>query len=232
MEADDLLAAVFPDRPPAPRTCAGDIEIPDHPLVAQTIDDCLIEAMDIDGLARCSRGIERGEIRVVARDTTEPSPLPHEILNAHPYAFLDDAPLEERRTQAVMARRWLDPETAADLGTLDAAAIRRVREEVWPAARNADELHDALATLAFLADDELRPEWRAYADELGAGATRDAVRPRDLGRRRAAARVPRRFSRAHRSPPRSRRRRRTASRGRGTTRWSRSFATACRGSAR
>ena len=119
---------------------AGDIEIPDHPLVAQTIDDCLHEAMDIDGLERVLARLERGEIRVVARELTEPSPLAAEILTARPYAFLDDAPLEERRTQAVMARRWLDPATAADLGTLDAEAIERVREEAWPDVRNADEL--------------------------------------------------------------------------------------------
>ena len=190
MEAEDLLAAIFPDQVACGENlAAGDIEIPDHPLVAQTIADCLHEAMDVEGLERVLGGLERGEIRVVARELTEPSPLAAEILSARPYAFLDDAPLEERRTQAVMARRWLDPETAADLGKLDAEAIRRVREEVWPAVRNADELADAIATLAFLADDELRPEWRAYADELGAGATRDAVRTRDLGRRRAAARV-------------------------------------------
>ena len=167
MEAEDLLAAIFPEQVACGENlAAGDIEIPDHPLVAQTIADCLHEAMDIEGLERVLAGLERGEIRVVARELTEPSPLAAEILSARPYAFLDDAPLEERRTQAVMARRWLDPETAADLGKLDADAIRRVREEVWPAVRNADELADAIATLAFLADDELKPEWRAYADEL------------------------------------------------------------------
>ena len=103
---------------------------------------------------------------MVARELTEPSPLAAEILSARPYAFLDDAPLEERRTQAVMARRWLDPETAADLGKLDADAIRRVRTEVWPDVRNADELADAIGTLGFLGDGELAPEWRAFADEL------------------------------------------------------------------
>ena len=167
MEAEDLLAAIFPDQVACGENlAAGDIEIPDHPLVAQTIADCLHEAMDIEGLERVLGGLERGEIRVVARELTEPSPLAAEILSARPYAFLDDAPLEERRTQAVMARRWLDPETAADLGKLDAEAIRRVREEVWPAVRNADELADAIATLAFLAEDELKPDWQAYTDEL------------------------------------------------------------------
>ncbi len=167
MEAEDLLAAIFPDQVACGENlAAGDIEIPDHPLVAQTIADCLHEAMDVVGLERVLGRLERGEIRVVASELTEPSPLAAEILSARPYAFLDDAPLEERRTQAVMARRWLDPETAADLGSLDPEAIRRVREEVWPDVRNADELADALATLGFLAGDELAGAWRGYADEL------------------------------------------------------------------
>ena len=173
MEAEDLLATVFPDQVACGENAVGDREIPDHPLVSQTIADCLHEAMDVDGLERVLAGIERGGIRVIARDLTEPSPLALEILSARPYAFLDDAPLEERRTQAVMARRWLDAETAADLGKLDAEAIRRVREEIWPDPRNADELADALGTLAFLSDEEVnaRPDWRGFVDEL-AGARR------------------------------------------------------------
>jgi len=168
MEAEDLLAAVFPDQVACGENIVGDREIPDHPLVAQTIFDCLHEAMDIEGFERILMRIERGEISVRARDLTEPSPLALEILSARPYAFLDDAPLEERRTQAVMARRWLDAETAADLGKLDADAVRKVREEVWPDARNADELADALATLGFLADAELnaRADWPGFAAEL------------------------------------------------------------------
>ena len=173
MAAEDLLATVFPDQVACGENLVGDREIPDHPLVNQTIADCLHEAMDIDGLERVLAGIERGEIGVIARDLTEPSPLALEILSARPYAFLDDAPLEERRTQAVMARRWLDAETAADLGKLDAEAIQRVREEIWPDPRNADELADALGTLAFLSDEEIdaRPDWRGFVDEL-AGARR------------------------------------------------------------
>ncbi len=168
MEAEDLLATVFPDQVACGENIVGDREIPDHPLVGQTIEDCLHDAMDVDGIERVLARIERGEIRVLACDLTEPSPLALEILSARPYAFLDDAPLEERRTQAVMGRRWLDTETAADLGKLDAEAVRKVREEVWPDARNADELADALATLGFLSDAEVgaRPEWRALADEL------------------------------------------------------------------
>ncbi|TMH76011.1 MAG: DEAD/DEAH box helicase [Betaproteobacteria bacterium] len=134
MAAEDLMATIFPDQVACGENIVGDREIPDHPLVRQTIDDCLHEAMDIDGLERVLDAIEHGKIRVVARDLTEPSPLALEILAARPYAYLDDAPLEERRTQAVLARRWIDAETAADLGKLDLDAIRRVREEVWPEA--------------------------------------------------------------------------------------------------
>jgi ATP-dependent Lhr-like helicase len=168
MEAEDLLATVFPDQVACGENIVGDREIPDHPLVAQTISDCLHDAMDVVGLERLLAAVEGGAVAVLARDLTEPSPLALEILSARPYAFLDDAPLEERRTQAVMARRWLDAETAADLGKLDADAIRRVREEVWPDARNADELADALSTLAFLSDAEIAagPGWRDLADAL------------------------------------------------------------------
>jgi len=168
MAAEDLLATIFPDQVACGENIVGDREIPDHPLVRQTIDDCLHEAMDIEGLERVLDAIEHGRIEVVARDLTEPSPLALEILAARPYAYLDDAPLEERRTQAVLARRWIDAETAADLGKLDLDAIRRVREEVWPEARNADELHDALLSLAFLTGSEIdaQPAWRGLADEL------------------------------------------------------------------
>ena len=144
MEAEDLSAAVFPDQLACPENLVGDREIPDHPLVKQTIEDCLTEAMDCPGLLAILEGIEAGKFTLVARDTPEPSPLTHEILNAKPYAFLDDAPLEERRTQAVLTRRGLDVRTADDLGSLDQAAIDRVREEAWPEARDADEMHDVL----------------------------------------------------------------------------------------
>src|SRR5262249_30226366 len=132
------------------------------------IGDCLTEAMDVEGLERLLKGIESGDIRVVARDLTQPSPLALEVLSARPYAFLDDAPLEERRTQAVMARRWLAPEDASDLCRLDPDAIARVRGEAWPEAVNADELHDALVWLGFLSDDEVAagPEWRRWMTEL------------------------------------------------------------------
>jgi ATP-dependent Lhr-like helicase len=165
MESEDLLAAVFPDQVACGENIVGDREIPDHPLVAQTIRDCLEEAMDIDGLEALLASIEKGEKVLVARDLREPSPLSMEILNARPYAFLDDAPLEERRTQAVMSRRWLDPETAADLGTLDQAAIDQVREEAWPQAENADELHDILLQLGFITEFE-GFGWGEYFAEL------------------------------------------------------------------
>ena len=125
---------MFPDQIACAENLAGEREVPDHPLVRQTIADCLNEAMDIDGLERLLAGIESGDIRVVARDLTEPSPLALEVLSARPYAYLDDAPLEERRTQAVMSRRWLAPETASDIGRLDPEAIARVRAEAWPEA--------------------------------------------------------------------------------------------------
>ncbi|MCI0418923.1 MAG: DEAD/DEAH box helicase, partial [Acidobacteria bacterium] len=166
MEAEDLLAAVFPDQVACGENIVGDREIPSHPLVAETIRDCLEEAMDINGLEGLLASIERGEKTLVARELREPSPLSQEILNARPYAFLDDAPLEERRTQAVMSRRWLDPQTAADLGKLDQAAIDQVREESRPQAESADELHDILLQLGFITAIEAESGWEGYFAEL------------------------------------------------------------------
>jgi ATP-dependent helicase Lhr and Lhr-like helicase len=153
--ADDLMAAVFPDAAACFENIGGDRKIPDHPLVNQAVRDCLEEAMDFDGLANVLTRIHADELRLVARDTVEPSPLSHDILNAKPYAFLDDAPLEERRTQAVYTRRAGDA-SANDLGALDPSAIVRVREEERPEPRDADELHDALLTIGFLTEDEAR----------------------------------------------------------------------------
>ena len=149
MQAEDLVAAVFPDQIACAENLSGPREIPDHPLVEQTIADALTEAMDVEGLEALVARLADGEIRVVARDLTEPSPLAAEVLDARPYAFLDDAPLEERRTRAVSMRRALDPESAADVGRLDPGAIERVREEAWPEAATPDELHDALVVLGF-----------------------------------------------------------------------------------
>ena len=168
MQAEDLVAAVFPDQIACAENLAGEREVPDHPLTNQAISDCLHEAMDIDGLERLLARLEAGEIRVVSCDLTEPSPLALEALNAKPYAFLDDAPLEERRTQAVMARRWRDPESASDLGRLDPEAIAKVQAEAWPDPINAEELHDALLWLGALTEAEARatPAWGEWLDAL------------------------------------------------------------------
>jgi ATP-dependent helicase Lhr and Lhr-like helicase len=180
MQADDLLAAAFPDAAACLENIPGDREIPDHPLVRQTIDDCVHEVMDLDGLTDLLRQIQTGEVRMVARDLPEPSPLAHEILNARPYAFLDDAPLEERRTQAVYTRRAFEPSSADDLGTLDAGAIERVRDEAWPEVQNPDELHDVLLTSGFLTELEGisgrdGSSWGGYFRELVEAGRADRV---------------------------------------------------------
>jgi len=150
MKSEDLLAAVFPDQVACLENIVGEREVPDHPLVNQTMHDCLREAMDVDGLLQILRKLEGGEIAIVARDLTAPSPLAAEVLNAAPYAFLDDAPLEERRTQAVQTRRWNEADSADDLGRLDPDAIAAVRGEAWPQVRDADEMHEALTLLGFV----------------------------------------------------------------------------------
>ena len=168
MQAEDLVAAVFPDQIACAENLSGEREIPDHPLTDQTIADCLHEAMDIEGLERLLDRLERGEVHVIPCDLTQPSPLALEALTARPYAYLDDAPLEERRTQAVMARRWQDPQTASDLGRLDPEAIARVRSEAWPEPVNQEELHDALLLLGFLTEEEAKAGngWREWLDAL------------------------------------------------------------------
>jgi len=173
MRSEDLLAAVFPDQIACLESIVGEREIPDHPLVTQTLDDCLHEAMDSDGWLALLRRLEAGEIEVIARDLPTPSPLAAEVLNAKPYAFLDDAPLEERRTQAVQNRRYADGDGGDALGQLDAAAIAGVREEAWPQARNVDEMHEALHMLGLVTDEEVRA-YAGWADWLQtlAGAAR------------------------------------------------------------
>jgi ATP-dependent Lhr-like helicase len=148
MHADDLMAAVFPDAAACLENIPGDREIPDHPLVNQAVRDCLEEAMDLAALQAVLERIHRGELRCVSRDTPEPSVFADEVVTARPYAFLDDAPLEERRAHAVQMRR---PGNVSDeTGALDASAIERVRDEERPDPRDADELHDALLTAGFL----------------------------------------------------------------------------------
>ncbi len=163
MRSDDLLASVFPQAAACQENIVGDIQIPDHPLVNEVMKDVLTEAMDVEGLKALLRGMASGQIRVVAVDTPVPSQFSHEILNANPYAYLDDAPLEERRARAVEMRRVLPESVLEEVGKLDPAAIAQVREEAWPDVRDADELHDVLHTLV------------ALPEELGQSGTRRAL---------------------------------------------------------
>ncbi len=190
-QAEDLIAVVFPDQLACLENIVGEREVPDHPLVEQTLRDCLEEAMDAPGLEALLARMERGEVELIAKDVTEPSPLAHEILTAQPYSFLDDAPLEERRTQAVALRRWLDPDTASDLGALDAAAIDRVREQAWPVAESPDELHDALLTLGFVtAAEGERSGWGRWLAALADERRAAVLRVGDLAFWVAAERLP------------------------------------------
>ncbi|MEA3122000.1 MAG: ATP-dependent helicase Lhr and Lhr-like helicase, partial [Paraburkholderia sp.] len=169
MKSEDLLAAVFPDQVACLENVVGERELPQHPLVDQTVDDCLHDAMDCDGWLALLRRIERGELRLVTRDLAAPSPLAAEILNARPYAFLDDAPLEERRTQAVLTRRFRESDAADDLGALDADAIARVADEAWPRVRSTDEMHEALMGLGCIGEKEAQSHasWSEWLDALG-----------------------------------------------------------------
>ena len=184
MRADDLLAAVFPEAQACQENISGDIAIPDHPLVREVMKDTLTEAMDVDGLVRVLRDIAEGRIDCLAVDTPVPSQFSHEILNANPYAYLDDAPLEERRARAVEMRRALPEAVLSEIGRLDPAAIAEVCAAAWPDVRDAEELHDALLTLTALPAKpiaqpagacQLRgrlqqsiPAWSAYFEELSA----------------------------------------------------------------
>ncbi len=167
MQADDLVTAVFPDQLACLENIVGDRTIPDHPLVEQTIEDCLTEAMDIRRLMEVIAGIDQGTIEVVCRDLTEPSPLAAEIVNARAYHFLDDAPLEERRTRAVATRRGLgNPNTASDLGQLDPAAIDTVGRDLKPAIQTVDDLHQALCFSGFFKAHEVEPHWLPLFEAL------------------------------------------------------------------
>ncbi|MDP1769931.1 MAG: DEAD/DEAH box helicase [Nitrospirota bacterium] len=167
MKAEDLLGAVFPDAIACQDNIVGERirQIPDHPLVNETLRDCFTEAMDLDGLTAILKQIEAGAIRCVAVDTPIPSPFSHEILNANPYAFLDDAPLEERRARAVEMRRTLPAQLAGEVGALDPAAIEDVQRESWPVVRDPDELHDALLTLVWVPDSALG-DWVMFLPSL------------------------------------------------------------------
>ena len=170
MIAEDLLSSVFPDATACLEHVVGEREVPDHPLVVQTIRDCLEEAMDLPALESILRSVLDGSLQLVARDTTEPSPLASEIVNARVYQFLDGAPLEERRTHAVYTRRATEPSSSNDLAALDLSAIQRVRDEAFPTADTLDELHDALLIAGFLREVEARAlgavQWPALFEQL------------------------------------------------------------------
>jgi ATP-dependent Lhr-like helicase len=176
MFAEDLLQAVFPDAVACQDNLQGAREIPDHPLVNQALKDALEEAVDVNGLEAVLRKLGRGEIARVARDTPEPSVLSHELLNSAVYTFLDDAPLEERRTRAVYTRRATEVRSADDLGALDAAAIERVRQEAWPVANTADEMYDALMVAGYVEQHELQSHWPALLQQLGGRVVRKGER--------------------------------------------------------
>jgi ATP-dependent Lhr-like helicase len=150
MRADDLLAAVFPEALACQENIPGEITISNHPLIREVMKDVLTEALDIEGLQRVLRDIADGRITCLAIDTPTPSQFSHEILNANPYAYLDDAPLEERRARAVEMRRMLPEAVLGEIGRLDPAAIAEVCDEAWPDVRDKEELHDALLTLIAL----------------------------------------------------------------------------------
>jgi ATP-dependent Lhr-like helicase len=184
MRSDDLLASVFPDAAACFENIKGERQIPDHPLVNEVMKDVLTEAMDIEGLKLVLNGLAEGRIRCLAVDTPVPSQFSHEILNANPYAFLDDAPLEERRARAVQMRRMLPESVLEEVGGLDPAALAQVREEAWPDVRDADELHDVLHTLVGLAerganfstDHFATDPWKFYFERLvGEGRAAAAV---------------------------------------------------------
>src|SRR5262249_9739881 len=173
MRSDDLLASVFPQAAACQDNQIGDIELPDHPLINEVMKDVLYEAMDLAGLESVLKGIANKEIECVAIDTPIPSAFSHEIINANPYAYLDDAPLEERRSRAVEMRRVTPADFAAEMGKLDEQAIERVLVEAWPDLRNADELHDFLQTVIVLPEElpglncpSPRSRWLKYLDDL------------------------------------------------------------------
>ncbi|HET6914005.1 MAG TPA: DEAD/DEAH box helicase [Rhodanobacteraceae bacterium] len=185
MKSEDLLATVFPDQVACAENLVGERQIPDHPLVEQTLQDCLYEAMDLEGLTALLKKLEGKEVRIIARDLTAPSSLCAEVLGAKPYAYLDDAPLEERRTQAVASRGFTDASRAEDLGKLDADAIEGVREEAWPQPRDADEMHEALLALGAINSDEAQrtPGWDLRLRELAqSGRAAQVLFPSPSGR--------------------------------------------------
>jgi ATP-dependent Lhr-like helicase len=167
MYAEDLLQAVFPEAAACQDNIQGAREIPDHPLINQALRDALEEAVDAHGLEQVLKRLVNGDISCIAKDTPEPSVLSHELLNSAVYTFLDDAPLEERRTRAVYTRRATEARSADDLGALDPAAIERVCQEAWPVANTADEMYDALMVAGYIKESEFAPHWFTLVTELG-----------------------------------------------------------------
>ncbi|MEE9444040.1 MAG: DEAD/DEAH box helicase [Cocleimonas sp.] len=153
-DAEDLMAVVFPDQIACFENIAGERQIPDHPLVEQTVRDCLHETMDINGLIKVLKRIEQGKLNITCCDLASPSPLSQEIITAKPYAFLDDGEGEERRTLAIKSKPFMSVDDAKSLRQLDHSAIEKVREEAWPVIRTADELHDALMVIGFITQAE------------------------------------------------------------------------------
>ncbi len=198
MRANDALAAAFPQVLACPETLpGGPIPVPmDHPIVAQTVEDCLTEAMDVDGFLEVLEGLRDGSIERVAIDTVEPSAFARGILSSQPYTFLDDAPLEERRTYAVFSRRVLAAPAADALGSLDPDAIARVREEAWPQPADAEEVHEALLWMGYVTDAEAaRGEWRPWLEELAAAGRVRRESGREDGRGDGPGGRPRRSAR-------------------------------------
>ncbi|HVW02741.1 MAG TPA: helicase-related protein, partial [Planctomycetaceae bacterium] len=173
--ADDLLTAVFPKLTGCQENTVGDIELPDHPLVNQTMEDCLFEPLDIAGLNSVLDRVAAGEIEFLARDTREPSPFCYELLNSERYTFLDGGEPQERRARAVATRRSLTVESVSDLGRLDPEAIARVCREAQPLIRDVDELHDALLSRILLPTIETAA-WTEWMDRLIAQRRATVVR--------------------------------------------------------
>jgi len=174
----DLLASVFPDVAACQENVDGPIQVPDHPLVREVMKDIFHEAMDLNGLKQLLRQINSGEIKCIAVDTPIPSVFSHEILNTFPYAYLDDAPLEERRARAVEMRRVLPDAVLNEVGALDPAAIAEIRADAWPDVRDADELADTLHSLIALPE-SLGASWQPLFERLR--GTNRATRTRHVG---------------------------------------------------
>ena len=169
MQSEDLVALIFPDQLACLENIAGEREVPDHPLVRQTIEDCLYDAMDLDRLSTIVGDIKNKKLGLHAVNLREPSPLAHEIITSKPYTFIDDTPFEERRTLAINQRRWIDPGEAKELGKLDQEAIKLVREEAWMQAETTHELHDGLLLAGFVLEDEVtgnHSHWHGLMEQL------------------------------------------------------------------